>query len=57
MEVSYLYKEFMRQFNTESGRIIDDNQWSQFVATLTPDQKQSLILAHEMPISHDQDQA
>lgn len=52
LEVAELFTEFMKQFKTLEGRIVDDEQWPQFYATLTDEQKRSIVLLREIGIRH-----
>lgn len=37
----------------DGSRVAADEQWDEFYATLTPDQKQSITLLNEVPVSHE----
>lgn len=46
-EIKVLFEKFMAQFDTPSAKLVDDGQWPAFYATLTPEQKQEVILLQE----------
>lgn len=55
MEISELWDVFRSKIaKAENGdRIIDDNQWKEFYASLTPQHQGLITLLNEVPLTHD----